>query len=66
MVNGEEVFLGKAQAKYLSSEVAGGFTGVVMAMFAESQDTKEEDWAEFEEFVWEQRTANSKKSMEGV
>ena len=31
-VNG--VYLGKAQSKYLSTEVAGGFTGVVLGLYA--------------------------------
>ncbi|MGG7144287.1 glycoside hydrolase family 43 protein [Clostridium nigeriense] len=30
----EEVYLGKAQTKYLSSEVAGGFTGVIIGLYA--------------------------------
>lgn len=32
--NGEESFLGSGNAKYLSSEVAGGFTGVVIGLYA--------------------------------
>lgn len=32
--DGEEKLLGSAQTKYLSSEVAGGFTGVVMGLYA--------------------------------
>ncbi len=31
---GEEQYLGNASAKYLSSEVSGGFTGVVMGLYA--------------------------------
>ncbi len=50
----KEIFLGKAQTRYLSSEVAGGFTGVIMAMYAVSKDDKEE-WAEFRELYWEQK-----------
>ena len=47
----EEVSLGKAQAKYLSSEVAGGFTGVVMGLYAVDE---RENWAEFRDFYWKQ------------
>lgn len=47
----KEVFLGKAQAKYLSSEVAGGFTGVVMGLYAVDE---QENWAEFRNFCWKQ------------
>jgi len=31
---GERHFIGKARTKYLSSEVAGGFTGVLMGLYA--------------------------------
>ncbi len=34
VVNGEEQALGSAQSKYLSTEVAGGFTGVVLGLYA--------------------------------
>lgn len=44
--------LGSARTKYLSSEVAGGFTGTVMAMYA--VDEKEERWAVFEDLQWKQ------------
>ena len=47
----KEVFLGKSQAKYLSSEVAGGFTGVVMGLYAVDE---QENWAEFRNFCWKQ------------
>ena len=47
----KEVFLGRAQAKYLSSEVAGGFTGVVMGLYAVDE---QENWAEFRNFYWKQ------------
>lgn len=33
-IDGREVFLGKARSKYLSSEVAGGFTGTVLGLYA--------------------------------
>ena len=32
--NGREIFLGDAYTKFLSSEVAGGFTGVVIGLYA--------------------------------
>jgi len=39
--DGERIFMGKARTKYLSSEVAGGFTGVVIGLFAVSNELKE-------------------------
>ncbi|MFC4099357.1 glycoside hydrolase family 43 protein [Paenibacillus xanthanilyticus] len=44
--NGEELLLGSAQTKYLSSEVAGGFTGVIIGLYA----TGEGAVAEFSNF----------------
>lgn len=35
--DGEEIFLGKAKTKYLSSEVAEGFTGVVIGLYAQGK-----------------------------
>ena len=46
--NGEEIYLGKAQTKYLSSEVAGGFTGVIIGLYAYGQDCC--NYAEFTNF----------------
>jgi alpha-N-arabinofuranosidase len=51
----EEIYLGKAQAKYLSSEVAGGFTGTIMAMYAVSAGQNGEERAEFTDLLWEQK-----------
>ncbi len=42
---GNETLLGTGRSKYLSSEVAGGFTGVVMALYAVGNGS-----AEFENF----------------
>jgi alpha-N-arabinofuranosidase len=50
----EEVLLGKAQARYLSSEVAGGFTGTIMAMYAVSEEMNSEKWVEFTDLQWKQ------------
>ncbi|MGN0621463.1 MAG: family 43 glycosylhydrolase, partial [Porcipelethomonas sp.] len=36
-----EVYLGSGQAKYLSSEVSGGFTGVLTALYAVGENTAE-------------------------
>lgn len=36
---GNELYLGKAQSKYLSSEVSSGFTGIVIGLFAEGKVT---------------------------
>ena len=43
--SGQEIYLGSGRAKYLSTEVAGGFTGVMVGMFAEGEVT-----ARFTEF----------------
>ncbi len=45
--------LGSARSKYLSSEVAGGFTGVVMGLYAVDEAG---EWAEFKELDWKQGT----------
>ena len=45
--NGNEIPLGNAYTKFLSSEVAGGFTGVVMGLYAIGNHNK----AEFTDFV---------------
>ena len=37
--NGEEIFLGSADAKYVSTEVAGGFTGVMLGLYAVGNNT---------------------------
>ncbi|MDF2586935.1 MAG: Beta-xylosidase [Anaerocolumna sp.] len=55
LVGNEEIFLGSAQAKYLSSEVAGGFTGVVMAMYAVSSKEDSKEYAEFTKLNWDQK-----------
>ncbi|MCM3782431.1 glycoside hydrolase family 43 protein [Neobacillus mesonae] len=46
---GKEIQLGAAQTKYLSSEVAGGFTGVIIGLYATGADTS----AEFTNFKCE-------------
>lgn len=38
----EEIFLGKAKTKYLSSEVAEGFTGVVIGLYAQDKSAASE------------------------
>lgn len=43
--------LGRARTKYLSSEVAGGFTGVVMGLYAVDESGR---WARFEKLDWKQ------------
>ncbi len=45
--DGRELYLGNARSKYLSSEVSGGFTGVVMGLYAVNGK------ARFEEFKCE-------------
>ena len=51
-----EVEMGSARTQYLSSEVAGGFTGVVMAMYAVNESDSE-NWAEFTNLIWTQSEA---------
>ncbi len=45
--------LGENYAKYLSSEVAGGFTGTYLGMFAQSDNNKSTDTACFDWFKYE-------------
>ena len=45
--DGEELKLGSAQTKYLSSEVAGGFTGVVLGLYASNNGRSGNDFNEF-------------------
>lgn len=47
----ERIFLGSARTKYLSSEVAGGFTGVVMGLYAIDEKG---GVAEFKDLDWKQ------------
>lgn len=47
----ERKYLGKARAKYLSSEVAGGFTGVVLGVYAIDEENR---WAAYQNFTWKQ------------
>lgn len=49
---GERFYIGKARTKYLSSEVAGGFTGVLMGLYA--VDAKQRQ-ACFSKLNWMQR-----------
>ena len=51
IVDGEKKLLGNARTKYLSSEVAGGFTGVLMGLYAVDE---KENWAFFRELNWQQ------------
>ncbi|WNS46025.1 glycoside hydrolase family 43 protein [Paenibacillus sp. MMS20-IR301] len=47
--DGKEVLLGTAQTRYLSSEVAGGFTGVLIGLYAQGEGSA----AEFSNFKCE-------------
>ena len=53
-VNGEKIYMGKARSKYLTSEVASGFTGVVMGMYAINHQN-EKKWAQFTNLNWIQK-----------
>ncbi|UPK42747.1 glycoside hydrolase family 43 protein [Paenibacillus pabuli] len=44
--DGEDILLGTAQTRYLSSEVAGGFTGVLIGLYASGEGSE----AEFSKF----------------
>ncbi len=52
---GEMTKLGQARTKYLSSEVAGGFTGTLMGMYAVNEEGSENGQAEFTNLSWKQR-----------
>ncbi|MBO5522264.1 MAG: hypothetical protein J5986_01100, partial [Roseburia sp.] len=53
---------GTARTKYLSSEVAGGFTGTVMGMYAVNPEENGKKAAEFKNLIWKQGTDRSGKS----
>ena len=57
VVDGKEILLGSARTKYLSSEVAGGFTGVVMGMYAVNPEKDEDRKALFMNLCWKQGTS---------
>lgn len=44
--DGSEVYLGSGQGKYLTSEVSGGFTGVLLGLYATGENN-----AEFSNFI---------------
>lgn len=52
-INGEHIELGSGQAKYLSSEVCSGFTGVVVGLYAVDK-VDEPKYSEFTNFVFKQ------------
>lgn len=45
-------YLGKMDVKYLSSETAGGFTGIYLGMFAKSEKESSRAYGKFEEFKY--------------
>ncbi|WP_262315009.1 glycoside hydrolase family 43 protein [Lacticaseibacillus parakribbianus] len=47
---GKRYDLGEAQAQYLSSELAGNFTGVMLGLFTEQTDAPDADWITFTDF----------------
>lgn len=49
--------LGELSARLVSTELAGGFTGVFFAMFASGGDASAEAWADFDWFDYEGRTS---------
>lgn len=56
-VDGESIELGSGQARYLSSEVCGGFTGVVVGLFAVDK-TDEPKFSVFTKFKFNQEKGN--------
>jgi alpha-N-arabinofuranosidase len=52
----KRTLIGSARTKYLSSEVAGGFTGVVLGLYVIDEDCR---WAEFKNFRWKQGQGKS-------
>lgn len=54
ILDGKEILFGSARTKYLSSEVGGGFTGVVMGMYAVNPEEKENRKALFTNLCWKQ------------
>lgn len=51
----EEIEMGSARTKYLSSEVASGFTGTVMAMYAVNPEEDPACVTEFTDLMWRQK-----------
>ncbi len=47
--------LAKMNVRYLSSETAGGFTGIMLGLFAESANTSNKSYGEFFSFEYEQK-----------
>ena len=45
--------LGALESKYISTEAAGNFTGVMLALYAYDPDGSNEAWAEFTDFLLE-------------
>ena len=45
--DGKETILGTGQTKYLSSEVAGGFTGVLLALYSQFGNSRFNEFSEF-------------------
>jgi alpha-N-arabinofuranosidase len=45
--DGKETMLGTAQTKYLSSEVAGGFTGVVLGLYSQDGGNNFNEFTDF-------------------
>lgn len=52
--DGEDVKVGQARTKYLSTEVAGGFTGVLLAMYVIDPQNR---IAEFSSLTWKQKVS---------
>ena len=67
VTGGKTHYLGKAAAKHLSSEAAGGFTGVVAGLYAVdfSALCADGNWAGFSQLRWIQRQVDVQEKTEG-
>ena len=52
VAGGATIALGKAEARHLSTELAEGFTGVYLGMYATGNGADSPAWAEFERFEY--------------
>ena len=59
-VNGIYHDLGKMNTRYLSTETAGGFTGVVLGLYITSASKDSEAYADFEYFKYKGKQGENK------
>lgn len=58
---GNRTSLMRTEARFLSTEMAGGFTGVFVALYAQggSRNTSDDSWAHFRQFIYRARPNGS-------